>query len=63
MKRAKGKMSIGIAVSSGGSSKKDYKIVTLVTGGSTVTTWRCATRGGMNYIPSRDLRQMFENSG
>ena len=67
MKRKKvlEKMSIGIAVSFGGSYKKDYKIVTVLTNGSTVTvtTWANTTRGGMNYIPSRVLKQMFENSG
>ena len=67
MKRKKvlEKMNIGIAVSFDGSYKKDYKIVTVLTNGSmaTVTTWADTTRGGMNYIPSRVLRQMFENSG
>ena len=67
MKRKKvlEKMNIGIAVSFGGSYKKDYKIVTVLTNGSTVTvtTWANTTRGGMNYIPSRVLKQMFENSG
>lgn len=67
MKRKKvlEKMNIGIAVSFGGSYKKDYKIVTVLTNGSTatVTTWADTTRGGMNYIPSRVLKQMFENSG
>jgi hypothetical protein len=65
MKKAKEKMSIGIAVSFGGSSKKDYKIVTVLTSGSTatVTTWGNTKRDGTNYIPSRYLKQMFENSG
>jgi hypothetical protein len=67
MKRKKvlEKMNIGIAVSFGGSYKKDYKIVTVLTNGltATVTTWADTTRGGMNYIPSRVLKQMFENSG
>jgi len=67
MKRKKvlEKMNIGIAVSFAGSYKKDYKIVTVLTNGSTatVTTWADTTRGGMNYIPSRVLKQMFENSG
>ena len=67
MKRKKvlEKMNIGIAVSFDGSYKKDYKIVTVLTSGSTatVTTWADTTRGGMNYIPSRVLKQMFENSG
>ena len=64
-KKAKGKMSIGIAVSFDGSLKKDFKIVTVHTSGSTatVTKWADGTRGGMNYIPNRVLRQMFENSG
>ena len=64
-KRVKGKMSIGIAVSFVGSSKKDYKIVTVHTDGSTatVTKWADGTKGGMNYIPNRVLKQMFENSG
>jgi hypothetical protein len=59
------KMNIGIAVSFDGSYKKDFKIVTVLTSGSTVTvtTWADTTRGGMNYIPSRVLKQMFENSG
>jgi hypothetical protein len=65
MKKAKEKMNIGIAVSFGGSSKKDYKIVTVLTSGSTatVTTWGNTKRDGTNYIPSRVLKQMFENSG
>lgn len=65
MKKAKEKMKIGIAVSFGGSSKKDYKIVTVLTSGSraTVTTWGNTKRDGTNYIPSRVLKQMFENSG
>jgi hypothetical protein len=67
MKRKKvlEKMNIGIAVSFDGSYKKDFKIVTVLTSGSTatVTTWADTTRGGMNYIPSRVLRQMFESSG
>ena len=64
-KKVSEKMNIGIAVSFGGSYKKDYKIVTVLTNGSTVTvtTWANTTRGGMNYIPSRVLKQMFENSG
>jgi len=59
------KMNIGIAVSFAGSYKKDFKIVTVLTSGSTatVTTWADTKRGGMNYIPSRVLKQMFENSG
>ena len=63
--KVKGKMSIGIAVSFVGSSKKDFKIVTVHTSGSTatVTTWGSTTRDGTNYIPSRVLKQMFENSG
>ena len=58
-------MSIGIAVSLDGSCKKDYKIVTLRTNGSTVTvtTWGSTKRVGTNYIPSRILKQMFENNG
>ena len=65
MKKAKEKMSIAIAVSFGGSLKKDYKIVTVLTSGSTatVTTWGNTKRDGTNYIPSRYLKQMFENSG
>jgi hypothetical protein len=65
MKKAKEKMSIGIAVSFDGSYKKDFKIVTVLTSGSTatVTTWADTKRVGTNYIPSRVLRQMFENSG
>ena len=65
MKKAKEKMNIGIAVSFDGSSKKDYKIVTVLTSGSTatVTTWGNTKRDGTNYIPSRVLKQMFENSG
>jgi hypothetical protein len=64
-KKVRGKMSIGIAVSFDGSSKRGFKIVTVRTSGSTatVTTWASTTRGGMNYIPSRVLKQMFENSG
>ena len=64
-KKALGKMSIGIAVSLDGSCKKDYKIVTLRTSGSTVkvTTWGSTKRAGTNYIPSRILKQMFENNG
>ena len=63
--KVKGKMSIGIVVSFVGSSKKDFKIVTVRTVGSTatVTTWASTTRGGTNYIPSRVLKQMFENNG
>ena len=59
------KMNIGIAVSFAGSYKKDFKIVTVLTSGSTatVTTWADTRRAGMNYIPSRVLKQMFENSG
>ena len=65
MKKAKEKMNIGIAVSFGGSSRKDYKIVTVLTSGSTatVTVWGNTKRDGTNYIPSRYLKQMFENSG
>jgi len=65
MKKAKPTMSIGIAVSFGGSSKKEYKIVTMLTSGSTVklTTVGDTRRAGTNYIPSRVLKQMFENSG
>jgi hypothetical protein len=64
-KKVKEQMSIGIAVSFVGSSKKDFKIVTVHTVGSTVTvtTWESTTRAGANYIPSRFLKQMFENSG
>ena len=64
-KKAKEMMSIAIAVSLDGSSKKDFRIVTAHTVGSTVTltTWGGDKRVGMNYIPSRVLRQMFENSG
>ena len=64
-KKEKEKMNIGIAVSFGGSYKKDFKIVTVLTSGSmaTVTTWASTTRGGTNYIPSRVLKQMSENSG
>lgn len=64
-KRAKGKMSIAIAVSFDGSLKRGFKIVTVHTDGSTatVTKWADGTRGGMNYIPNRVLKQMFENSG
>ena len=64
-KKVKERMNIGIAVSFAGSYKKDFKIVTVLTSGSTatVTAWADTTRGGMNYIPSRVLRQMFENSG
>ena len=63
--KEKEKMNIGIAVSFDGSSKKDYKIVTVLTSGSTatVTTWGNTKRDGTNYIPSRYLKQMFENSG
>ncbi len=65
MKKAKEKMSIGIAVSFDGSYKKDFKIVTVLTSGSTatVTTWGNTKKDGTNYIPSRVLRRMFENSG
>ena len=65
MKKAKATMSIGIAVSFVGSLKKDFKIVTVHTAGSTatVTTWGNTKRDGTNYIPSRYLKQMFENSG
>ena len=65
MKKAKPTMSIGIAVSFGGSSKKEYKIVTMLTSGSTVklTTVGDTRRVGTNYIPSRVLKQMFETNG
>jgi hypothetical protein len=65
MKKAKEKMSIGIAVSFDGSLKRDWKIVTVLTSGltATVTTWGSSTRDGTTYIPSRVLRQMFESSG
>ena len=65
MRKVKEQMNIGIAVSFDGSSTKDYKIVTVLTSGSTatVTTWASTTRGGTNYIPSRFLKKMFENSG
>ena len=65
MKKAKPTMSIGIAVSYGGSSKKEYKIVTMLTSGSTVklTTVGDTRRAGTNYIPSRVLKQMFETNG
>ena len=59
------KMNIAIAVSFAGSSKKDYKIVTVLTSGSTatVTAWGSTKRDGTNCIPSRVLSQMFETSG
>jgi len=59
------KMSIGIAVSFGGSCKKGFKIVTVRTAGSraTVTTWGSTKRDGTIYIPNHILRRMFENSG
>ena len=65
MKKAKPTMSIGIAVSFGGSSKKDYKIVTMLMSGSmvTLTTVGDTRRAGTNYIPNRVLKQMFESSG
>ena len=65
MKKAKPTMSIGIAVSFGGLSKKEYKIVTMLTSGSTVklTTVGDTRRAGTNYIPSRVLKQMFETNG
>jgi len=65
MKKAKPTISIGIAVSCGGSSKKDYKIVTMLTSGSTVklTTVGDTRRAGTNYIPSRVLKAMFETNG
>jgi hypothetical protein len=65
MKKALEKMSIGIAVSFGGSCKKDFKIVTVRTAGSraTVTTWGSTTRDGTIYIPNHILRRMFEKSG
>ena len=65
MKKAKATMNIGIAVSFVGSLKKDFKIVTVHTAGSTatVTTWGNTKRDGTNYIPSRVLKKMFENSG
>ena len=65
MKKAKPTMSIGIAVSYGGSSKKEYKIVTMLTSGSTVTltTVGDTKRAGKNYIPSRVLKTMFETNG
>ena len=65
MKKAKPTMSIGIAVSCGGSSKKEYKIVTMLTSGSTVTltTVGDTRRAGTNYIPSRVLKTMFETNG
>ena len=64
-KKARGQMSIGIAVSFDGLLKKGFKIVTVHTSGSeaTVTKWADGTRGGLNYIPNRILKQMFENSG
>ena len=64
-KKAKEMMSIAIAVSLDGSSKKEFRIVTVHTVGSTatLTTWGGDRRVGMNYIPNRVLRQMFENSG
>ena len=65
MKKAKATMNLGIAVSFVGSLKKDYKIVTVHTAGSTatVTTWGNTKRDGTNYIPSRYLKQMFETNG
>jgi hypothetical protein len=65
MKKALEKMSIGIAVSFGGSCKKDFKIVTVRTAGSraTVTTWGSTTRDGTIYIPNHILRRMLESSG
>jgi len=65
MKKAKPTMSIGIVASFGGSSKKEYKIVTMLTSGSTVTltTVGATKRAGTNYIPSRVLKQMLESSG
>ncbi len=65
MKKAKEKMNIGVAVSFGGSYKKDYKIVTVLTNGSTatVTTWADTTRGGMNFIPSPALKRTLETNG
>ena len=65
MKKAKPTMSIGIAVSCGGSSKKEYKIVTMLTSGSTVTltTLAVVTRAGMNYMKALDLNKMFGING
>jgi hypothetical protein len=65
MKKAKPTISIGIVASFGGSSKKEYKIVTMLTSGSTVTltTVGDTRRAGTNYIPSRVLKQMFETNG
>jgi hypothetical protein len=65
MKKAKPTMSIGIAVSFVGSSKKEYKIVTMLTSGSTatLTTVGDTKRVGTNYIPSRVLKTMFETNG
>jgi len=64
-KKDKGKTSIAIAVSLDGLLKKDYKIVMAHTVGSmvTLTTWGGDKKAGMNYIPNRVLKQMFENSG
>jgi hypothetical protein len=64
-KKVAERMNIGIAVSFDGSSKKDFKIVTVHTSGSTatVTTWASTTRDGTNYIPNQFLKKMFENSG
>jgi len=58
-------MTIGIAVSFDGSLKRDWKIVMVLTSGSTatVTTWGSSTKDGTTYIPSHVLRQMFESSG
>lgn len=45
--------------------KKDYKIVTMLTSGSTVTltTVGDTRRAGTNYIPSRVLKTMHETNG
>ena len=63
--KEKEQTSIAIVVSLDGSSKSALKIVMAHTDGSevTVTKWADGTRGGMNYIPNRVLRQMFETSG
>jgi hypothetical protein len=64
-KKVKEQMSIVTAVSFGRLSKCVSRIAIAHTVGSmvTLTTLGRITRGGMNFIPNQDLKQMLKTNG
>ena len=64
-KRVRERMSIVTVVSFDTSSRCALKIAIAHTVGSmvTLTTLGDVTRGGMNFIPSHDLKRMLETNG